>query len=153
MVHIYCPPNVHVPYLHELSYLDQNCRSKLCESCGPLHRLSIICVCLMVLCWKIRSTWVATLSPLSLHGTPVFSLLLLSKGYREAGRGQKREKTQNFFSLWSEQMNSGLPDLKKCVHCWERPQHCFCLLYSCLTYQQPTTSITKLLVISNYRSF
>lgn len=38
-----------------------------------------------------------TLPPLSLHGASVFSLLLLSKDYRETGRGEKREKTQNFF--------------------------------------------------------
>lgn len=112
----------------------------------------------MVLCWKIRSTWVIILPPLSLHGAHVFSLLLLSKGYRGAGRGEKkREDPKLFFSLIrvsSEQMNSDLPALKKfppCGLCWEWPQHCFLSLV--LIFSISTTSVTKLLVISNYRSF
>lgn len=135
-------PNVHLSHLHKLSYLDQNCRSKLYGVLWPSPKTALICVCLMVLCWKIkRSTWVTTLPlyPCMEHVYSACYSFQRIEGGRERRKRERRPKS--FFSLIRvslEQMDSGLSALKNFhnvsfVESGHSPA--FCLPCSCLTFQ------------------
>lgn len=152
-------PNVHMSHLHYLSYLHQSCLFKLYGVLWPSPKTAYnLClpngVVLENLKKHLRGNSSSSIPAWSVCIQPAAPFKGLQGG-RERRKKERRHKPfSSLIGVSLEQMDSGLPALKMfplCVVCWEWPQHYF--LSPMLLFNLSAISITKLLVISNYRSF